>query len=262
MQRRDYFLLLPAVLAVLLGVCLWVVWGQWEPRPLDKEAQAGIIRQVAEQPSSWRGWELLHRPSPDWTDPRLADQAVRSVTQPLSPPEPFFLVDGSRSLTPEAAAREAIHGMLHYIRANSAGEGYQLLDFKVGEPRLLNREEIIQRALARCGTRELNKRTEAQLRAWCRGFFHRYPGLGEDMWMVEPAFSVKWSGEIASVPYETCVRSGLADGDGLVDLPHLFRYPARSSPLLLIRQGHQYRLQHAEAFFAQYEAEAQGGQPA
>ena len=54
MQRRDYFLLPPAVLAVLLGVCLWVVWGQWEPRPLDKEAQAGIIRQVAEQPSSWR----------------------------------------------------------------------------------------------------------------------------------------------------------------------------------------------------------------
>ena len=215
MQRRDYFLLLPAVLAVLLGVCLWVVWGQWEPRPLDKEAQAGIIRQVAEQPSSWRGWELLHRPSPDWTDPRLADQAVRPVAQPLSPPEPFFLVDGSRGLTPEAAAREAIHGMLHYIRANSAGEGYQLLDFKVGEPRLLNREEIIQRALARCGTRELNKRTEAQLRAWCRGFFHRYPGLGEDMWMVEPAFSVKWSGEIASVPMRPASGAAWPTGTAL-----------------------------------------------
>ena len=138
----------------------------------------------------------------------------------------------------------------------------RLFQKKEGAPAKGLPRRILPLALARCGTRELNKRTEAQLRAWCRGFFHRYPGLGEDMWMVEPAFSVKWSGEIASVPYETCVRSGLADGDGLVDLPHLFRYPARSSPLLLIRQGHQYRLQHAEAFFAQYEAEAQGGQPA
>lgn len=261
MVRRQYFLL-PAVLAVLLGACLWVFWDRAEAHPLDKEAQAEIVRQVAEQPSSWRGWELLHSPSPGWTDPRRVSRTVQPVPQPLAPPEPFFLVDGSQSLTPEEAAREAVHGMLHYIQANGAGVGYKLLDFRVGEPRLLGREEIIQRALDRCGTRELNKRTAEQLRAWCRSFFRRYPGLGEDMWMVEPAFSARWSGEIASVPYETCVKSGLADGEGLVDLPALFRHPARFSPLLLIRQGHQYRLQHAEAFFAQYEAGAPDRRPA
>lgn len=218
-----------------------------------------IIRQVAEEPSSWHGWELLHSPDPDWTDPGLASRAVEPVPQPLLPPEPFFLLDASRRLTPQEAAREAIHGMLHYIKVNEAGEGYQLLDFRVEPPRLLSREEIVQRVLDRCGTETLNKRTEEQLRIWCRNYFRRYPGLGEDMWMVEPSFAVRWNGEIESVPYEACVRSGLADGDGLVDLPALFRHPARSSPLLLIRQGHKYRLQLAEAFFAQYETEAPDG---
>lgn len=259
MTRRRYSILLAAGLAALFGVCLWLLWGRSHLRALDREDQAVIIRQVAEQPSSWRGWELLHSPSPDWTNPRLAGRTVQPVPQPLSPPEPFFLVDGSQSLTPQEAAREAIHGMLHYIKANGAGEGYELLDFRVETPRLLDREEVIRRVLDRCGTKELNKRNEEQLRAWSRSVFRRYPGLGENMWMVEPAFSAKWSGEIASIPYETCVKSGLADGEGFVDLPALFHHPARSSPLLLIRQGHQYRLQYAEAFFSQYEAGPQDG---
>ena len=152
--------------------------------------------------------------------------------------------------------------MLHYIRANSAGEGYQLLDFKVGEPRLLNREEIIQRALARCGTRELNKRTEAQLRAWCRGFFHRLsrPGRGHVDGGARLLRQVERGDRLC--PYETCVRSGLADGDGLVDLPTCSAIPPAPAPCCSSARGNQYRLQHAEAFFAQYEAEAQGGQPA
>lgn len=261
MVRRRYLFLLLAVLTGLSAVLLWRLPARGGRPALSREAQAGVIRQMAEQPSSWRGWELLHTPDPAWTDPHRSEQSVRPVPQPLSPAEPFFVVDSSRNLTPQEAAKEALHGMLHYIKANRAGQGYELLDFRVAEPRLLGREEILQRALAHCGTPALNKRTEEQLRAWCRGFFRRYPGLGENMWMVEPAFSLKWSGEIDSIPYELCVSSGMADEDGLVDLPAVFRSPARFSPLLLIRQGHQYRLQHAEAFFQEYEGGPTQGLP-
>ncbi len=251
MVRRRHFFLISALL-LLLGGCLWIYWAKTGSKTLDREAQAGIIRQMAEQPSSWRGWDLLHTADPSWTDPQRAERSVQPVPQPLSPPEPFFLVDDSLSLTPQEAARAAVHGMLHYIKANGAGEGYELLEIRVDDPKLIGQEEIVQRALARCGTPELNRWTKEQLQVWCRGFFQRYPGLADGMWMVEPSFSVKWTGEIAGVPYETCVNSGLADEDGFVDLPAVFRNPARHSPLLLIRQGHQYRLQHAEAFFAQY----------
>ena len=251
MLRRRYFLLI-SVLLLLLGGCLWGYWVRTNPKPLDRETQAEIIRQMAEQPSSWRGWDLLHAPDPDWTDPRRTERTVQPVPQPLFPQEPFFLVDDSLSLAPQEAAREAVRGMLHYIKANKAGEGYELLEIRVDDPKLIGQEEIVQRALARCGTPELNRWTKEQLQVWCRGFFQRYPGLAEGMWMVEPAFSVKWKGEIAGLPYETCVNSGMAGEDGLVDLPAVFRNPARHSPLLLIRQGDQYRLQHADAFFAQY----------
>ena len=258
MVRRQHLLWISTLL-LLLGGLLWAFWSGKAHEPLDRRVQAGIIRQMAEQPSSWRGWDLLHAPDPGWTDPRRTERPVQPVPQPLFPPEPFFLVDGSRKLTPQEAAREAVRGMLHYIKANDAGEGYKLLEFQVEEPRLLGREEIVQRALKRCGTPELNRWTREQLQVWCQGFFQRYPGLSEDMWMVEPAFSVKWMGEIAGLPYETCVNSGMADRDGLVDLPAVFRNPARHSPLLLIRQGNQYRLQHAEAFFAEYENREENG---
>ena len=259
MADKRRFLLLPAALILLLGTLLWAFWSGSMGRPLSRAAQAKIIRQMAEQPSSWRGWSLLHSPDPDWTDPRRAEQPVQPVPQPLTPPEPFFLVDGSQSLTPEKAASEALYGMLHYIRANKAGQGYTLLEFRVGEPKLLGREEVMQMALEACSTPERSRWTEDQLRAWCRSFFRRYPGLGKEMWIVEPAFSLKWSGEIDSIPYDACVSSGMADPEGFVDLPNLFRHRVRSSPLLLIRQGHQYRLQHAEAFFAQYEDNARHG---
>ena len=260
MVRRRYIFLLVAAAAVLSSVLFWRM--SRPALPLSREAQGAIIRQMAEQPESWRGWKLLHHPDAGWTDARQGTGPVQPIGQPLSPAEPFFLVDGSQSLTPTEAARQAIYSMLHYIRANRAGDGYELLDFRVEAPRLLGREDILERALEHCGTAALNKRTPEQIRAWCRGFFQRYPGLGAEMWAVEPAFSLKWSGEISSVSYQACVNSGLADGEGFVDLPRLFRYPARSSPLLLIRQGNQYRLQHAEAFFAQYEGEtAQPSRP-
>lgn len=257
-MRKQELILIPVAL-LLLGACLWVLRDRAKPEPLSREAQAQIIRQTAEQPSSWQGWELLHTPDPDWTDPERAEPSVQPVPQPLTPPEPFFLVDDSGRLTPEEAAREALHGMLHYIWANRAGEGYELLEFRVGTPRLLDRAEIVRQALERCSGTGLNPRTARQLREWCRAFFRRYPGLAEDMWVVEPAFSLKWSGDIDSVSYDACVENGLADGEGFVDLPRLFRRSSRPAPLLLIRQGRRYRLQDADAFFAQYGPDGPSG---
>ena len=147
------------------------ILGQSQPKAgWDRKTQAEIIRQMAEQPSSWRGWDLLHAPDPDWTDPSRTERTVQPVPQPLFPQEPFFLVDDSRSLAPQEAAREAVRGMLHYIKANKVGEGYELLEIRVGEPRLIGREEIIQRALARCGTPELNRWTREQIQCGAGDF--------------------------------------------------------------------------------------------
>lgn len=249
MSNRNLILLL--VLLALAGTFPLMLFLSRVPpgrRLLSPAAQAGIIRQEARAPLLWRGWTLLHDPDPRWTDPAEEPEGPQPVADLLSPPDPHFLVDGSGTLTPAQAAREAVRGLLHSIKANRSGEGFQILDYRVGPQRLLRREDVVERALARCGSPELSGRTAGQLKSWCRSFFGAYPGLGKDMWLVEPDFALKWSGTIRSVSYESCVEQGLADREGFVALRKVFPAPV----FLLIQRGSQYRFQSADAFFRQY----------
>ena len=237
------------VVLLLLLVAFSASCGQAPPSgppTLSPEEQAEIIRALADDPSSWRGWDVLHGDGLTWFDGE--GPAADFISDPLTNPGVFFLEDIGE-VPPERAAQLLTAALLDSMKDGADNRLFTVLEYDVPEQTLYTNGDVIDSALALCGTGELPP-VEPELRDWCHAYFSKYPGLGESMWYFSPAFSFKWAGQCGVAGYEECVKNGQADSRGLVGVDQVLARSPEANFFVLVKSGTRYRLQSAEALLA------------
>ncbi|MCI9670191.1 MAG: hypothetical protein HFF49_01395 [Lawsonibacter sp.] len=246
-------------LSLLLIVFLVSSCGQQQKPVLSEEKKISILNELADTPSVWRGWELLHREDIDWTNYEQYELDINHpANHPLGNGSPFFLLDNSRKISPEYAAQCMIEGLLHCTQANQNGNGFSIVAYQVPEQKLFRREDIINRILSGWDSSIANNLSRDHFIKSAQSILATYPGLDEDMWLLRPDFSIQWTGRIMGVNYDRCHRDGPSDQAGLVRVQSLSSQAGHEMAelFLLIRQDNRYRLQSVAGFFAEFEKNA------
>ncbi len=237
---------------VLMGLLFVGSCSQQPQTALTIKEKTKLIEEIADTPSSWCGWDILHCENKSWSDHTQYESNMNSPTfHPLGNDEPFFLIDDSRNVSPEYAAQCMIQGMLHCTKANRTSIGFTIIDYQALEQELFQREDITNIALNHC--EQFHEKDE--LLDWAYGFFSTYPGIAEDMWLLYPNFSVKWTGKINGVEYISHPQEKALNGDGLIHIQNISNQAENNmiDLFLLIRQDNKYRLQSVRGFFAEYD---------
>lgn len=218
--------------------------------------QKEIIQNISEDATIWRSWDVFHTKIDQWltnNDPGISQDLI---SDPLMNNN-LFVLENAESISPEDAAKQLVIDMLEEFSVpNPSLRSFTVLDYRVNEQKLLKKQDIVDQAMAMCGTDELSTNNN-ELIEWCRFYFSQYPGIeDENMWVFTPAFAFTWTGQTGVLTYEEALE--FADQDGLVDITQVLSRSPEANYYLLVREGETYYMRSLESVYAQIEESTAG----
>ena len=220
-------------------------------QPLDVAQQKAIIKDISEDETVWRSWNVFHSNIDQWltnSDPVISKEPI---SDPLMNNN-LFALENAGSISPEDAANQLIKDMLEEFSVpNPSLRNFTISDYRVTEQKLLKKQDIVEQALALCGTDELSTNYNEMVE-WCQFYFSQYPGIEEEnMWIFTPAFSFAWTGQAGVLTYEEALE--FVDQDGLVDITQVLSRSPEANYYLLVKDGEIYYMRSLESIYAQLE---------
>lgn len=220
-------------------------------QPLDVAQQKTIIQDISEDKTVWRSWDVFHTNINQWltnNDPVISQE---SISDPLMN-NTLFVLENAGSISPEDAANQLIKNMLEEFSVpNPSLRNFTVSDYRATEQKLLKKQDIVDQAIALCGTDELSTNYNEMVE-WCQFYFSQYPGIEEEnMWIFTPAFSFAWTGQVGVLTYEEALE--FADQDGLVDIMQVLSRSPEANYYLLVKDGEIYYMRSLESIYAQLE---------
>ena len=220
-------------------------------QPLDVAQQEAIIQDISEDKTVWRNWDVFHTNINQWlinNDPVISQEPI---SDPLMN-NTLFVLEKAGSISPEDAANQLIKDMLEEFSVpNPSLRNFTVSDYRAAEQKLLKKQDIVDQAIALCGTDELSTNYNEMVE-WCQFYFSQYPGIEEEnMWIFTPAFSFAWTGQVGVLTYEEALE--FADQDGLVDIMQVLSRSPEANYYLLVKDGEIYYMRSLESIYAQLE---------
>lgn len=220
-------------------------------QPLDVAQQEAIIQDISEDKTVWRNWDVFHTNINQWlinNDPVISQEPI---SDPLMN-NTLFVLENAGSISPEDAANQLIKDMLEEFSVpNPSLRNFTVSDYRAAEQKLLKKQDIVDQAIALCGTDELSTNYNEMVE-WCQFYFSQYPGIEEEnMWIFTPAFSFAWTGQVGALTYEEALE--FADQDGLVDIMQVLSRSPEANYYLLVKDGEIYYMRSLESIYAQLE---------
>lgn len=220
-------------------------------QPLDVAQQKTIIQDISEDKTVWRSWDVFHTNINQWltnNDPVISQEPI---SDPLMN-NTLFVLENAGSISPEDAANQLIKNMLEEFSVpNPSLRNFTVSDYRATEQKLLKKQDIVDQAIALCGTDELSTNYNEMVE-WCQFYFSQYPGIEEEnMWIFTPAFSFAWTGQVGVLTYEEALE--FTDQDGLVDIMQVLSRSPEANYYLLVKDGEIYYMRSLESIYAQLE---------